>query len=218
MEINQITEEIERRMLSFVYVLEHRYGSFDGSFYNPDCPFPTPSSKDLIEHLKTKEFVYEKQINPTTRQWCLTPKGRERIKVIMAGGVFDILHIGHLETLEAARALGDVLVVIIARDATVRRSKKRNVITPEKLRLKLIQSLKPVDIAALGHLDNFINVVEEFNPDIIALGYDQEGLGTQLGLQVVKRELNHIKIQKLTIQVPNIKSSKLIQIIQDLGM
>ncbi|MFX1512439.1 MAG: adenylyltransferase/cytidyltransferase family protein [Promethearchaeota archaeon] len=218
MDINQITEELERQLLSYVYILEYRFRYFDGLSQSIEHFFPTYGSKELVGYLKEKRFIYEKQINPTTRQWCLTSKGRERIKVIMAGGVFDILHVGHLETLEAARALGDVLIVIIARDGTVRKLKKRQAITPEELRLRLIQSLKSVDIAVLGHLDNFVTVIEEFRPDIVALGYDQERFGVQLAQQLTERKLNQIEVQRLTIQVSNIKSSKIVQLIQDLGM
>jgi FAD synthetase len=91
---------------------------------------------------------------------------------VMASGVFDILHTGHVHYLTEAKRLGDELVVVVATDNTVRRN-KHEPITPEKMRLELVQSLKPVDRAILGHEGDMFSVVSEIKPDIIALGYDQ---------------------------------------------
>ena len=92
---------------------------------------------------------------------------------VMATGVFDILHIGHLDYLKQAKALGDELVVVIARDSRVRRMKHEPV-TPEALRRELVDGLKPVDQALLGHEGDIYRTVEDVRPDIIALGWDQE--------------------------------------------
>jgi FAD synthetase len=92
--------------------------------------------------------------------------------IVMASGVFDILHTGHVHYLNEARRLGDQLVVVVATDSTVRKN-KHEPITPEKMRLELVQALKPVDRAILGHEDDMFGVVAEIQPDIIALGYDQ---------------------------------------------
>ncbi|MFA5312099.1 MAG: adenylyltransferase/cytidyltransferase family protein [Methanomassiliicoccales archaeon] len=92
---------------------------------------------------------------------------------VMASGVFDILHSGHLHYLEGAKRLGDELVVVVATDATVRR-RKHEPITPERMRLELIESLKPVDRAVLGREGDMLEVVLEIRPDIIAIGYDQK--------------------------------------------
>jgi len=68
---------------------------------------------------------------------------------VMASGVFDILHTGHVHYLSEAKSLGDELIVVVATDNTVRR-RKHQPITPEKMRLELVNSLKPVDQAVLG--------------------------------------------------------------------
>jgi FAD synthetase len=91
---------------------------------------------------------------------------------VMASGVFDIIHSGHLHYLQEARKLGDELVVVVATDATVRRHKHEPII-PEKMRLELVSALKPVDAAVLGNEGDKFAVVENIRPDIIALGYDQ---------------------------------------------
>ncbi|KQM11057.1 FAD synthase [Methanomassiliicoccales archaeon RumEn M1] len=91
---------------------------------------------------------------------------------VMASGVFDILHNGHVHYLREAKKLGDELVVVVATDATVKR-RKHTPIIPEKMRMELVNSLKPVDRAVLGKTGDKYKVVEEIRPDIIAIGYDQ---------------------------------------------
>lgn len=90
----------------------------------------------------------------------------------MATGVFDILHLGHLSYLRQARELGDELVVVVARDSTVRKMKHEPV-TPEEMRREMVDALKPVDRAILGHEGDIYKTVEDVKPDIIALGWDQ---------------------------------------------
>ncbi|MEM4389088.1 MAG: adenylyltransferase/cytidyltransferase family protein [Candidatus Micrarchaeia archaeon] len=94
-------------------------------------------------------------------------------KVVLAGGVFDVLHPGHIFFLEQAKKLGDVLVVVIATDATVRRLKKRQPIYPAKARARIVASLKPVDKVVIGSPHDKFAVVRRVKPDIIAFGYDQ---------------------------------------------
>jgi 3,4-dihydroxy 2-butanone 4-phosphate synthase len=91
---------------------------------------------------------------------------------VMATGVFDILHPGHLSFLSQARNLGDELVVVVARDSTVARQ-KRHPINSERARREMVESLGIVDIAVLGYEADPIRIVQELRPDIIALGYDQ---------------------------------------------
>jgi len=92
---------------------------------------------------------------------------------VMATGVFDILHLGHLHFLEESKKLGDELVVVVATDRTVRR-RKHEPITPEKMRLEMVAALKPVDRAVLGRdSGDMFEIVKEVKPDIITIGYDQ---------------------------------------------
>ncbi|UCE36256.1 MAG: FAD synthase [Thermoplasmata archaeon] len=92
---------------------------------------------------------------------------------VMATGVFDLLHLGHLYFLEEAKKLGDELVVVVATDKTAREMKHVPV-TPQDMRVKMVEGLKPVDKAVLGYEDDRYRVVKELKPDIIALGYDQK--------------------------------------------
>ena len=92
---------------------------------------------------------------------------------VMASGVFDILHTGHISYLEQAKAMGDELYVVVASDDTVRK-RKHEPITPESMRLKIVSSLKVVDKAFLGNSGGDIySILETIKPDIIVLGFDQ---------------------------------------------
>jgi FAD synthetase len=107
---------------------------------------------------------------------------------VMATGVFDILHSGHLRYLQEAKRLGDELVVIVATDATVRKE-KHEPITPESMRLELVQALKPVDRALLGREGDMFEIVKEVSPDVIVLGYDQAFDQKKLEQELAKRGL-----------------------------
>jgi FAD synthetase len=90
---------------------------------------------------------------------------------VLATGTFDLLHPGHLMYLEQSRALGDELVVIVARDANVKHKPKP--IIPQDQRLLMVSALKMVDRAVLGSEADMFSPIEELKPDIITLGYDQ---------------------------------------------
>jgi FAD synthetase len=110
---------------------------------------------------------------------AIRSKGRRR-KIVLASGVFDLLHLGHVRFLEEAKKAGGrnaELVVIIARDSTVEKRKGERPIMPENQRCALVESLKVVDCAILGFKDfDMGKVIEKLKPDVIAVGYDQEGV------------------------------------------
>ena len=91
---------------------------------------------------------------------------------VMATGVFDLLHPGHVYFLTEARRLGDELVVVVARDQTARRLKHEPYV-PELIRRQMVEALKPVDRAVLGSTTDIYQTVVELRPQIIALGHDQ---------------------------------------------
>jgi FAD synthetase len=91
---------------------------------------------------------------------------------VMATGVFDLLHPGHVYFLSEARKLGDELVVVVARDQTARRLKHEPYVS-EMIRREMVEALKPVDRAILGSATDIYQTVVEVHPDLIALGHDQ---------------------------------------------
>ena len=113
------------------------------------------------------------------------------MKTVMATGTFDIIHPGHVFFLEEAKKLGGrnaKLVVVLARDSTVR-AKKRVPIVDEKQRLEVVRMLKPVDKAYLGSETDVFKIVHKINPDIIAIGPDQDFNIKELKHELRKRGL-----------------------------
>jgi len=98
---------------------------------------------------------------------------RGSLRVVLAGGVFDIIHPGHIHTLKAAKALGHILVVVIATDKTAQKMKKRIPLHNQELRRELVSCLSMVDKAIVGHEDDIFQTVKEVKPNIIVLGYAQ---------------------------------------------
>jgi FAD synthetase len=121
-------------------------------------------------------------------------------KVVLASGVFDLLHLGHVKFLEAAKKAGGKdaeLIVIIARDSTVEESKGRKPVMPENQRRALVESLKVVDEAVLGFEKfDLADVIERVKPDVIALGYDQEDMEKRVQTYVNERKLK-IKVIRI---------------------
>lgn len=113
---------------------------------------------------------------------------------VLASGVFDLVHYGHVRFIEEAKKIGgnnSRLIIIVARDKTVLRLKGRKPIISEDQRRAVIESLKPVDEAILGYEDlSFEDTILKVNPDIIAMGHDQQALEKQIQTFITKNSLN----------------------------
>jgi len=114
---------------------------------------------------------------------------------VMAVGVFDLLHAGHLHYLEQAKALGNHLTVVVAHDDTVRK-RKHEPVTGQDLRRRMVEGLKPVDEAIIGNSPDvpIFDILPTVNPDVIALGYDQEHAEERIRTSLEERGLGHIKV------------------------
>jgi FAD synthetase len=123
-----------------------------------------------------------------------------RRKVVLASGVFDLLHLGHVKFLEEAKKAGGrnaELIVIVARDSTVQKRKGKKPIMPENQRRALVESLKVVDEAILGYEEFDIGkVVEKIKPDVIVFGYDQKGMEKTVKDYIEAKRLK-VKIVKI---------------------
>ncbi|RLI13416.1 FAD synthase [Candidatus Bathyarchaeota archaeon] len=124
----------------------------------------------------------------------------EKRRIVLASGVFDLLHYGHVYYLTNAKKAGGEnakLVVVVARDKTVERLKGSRPVIPEDQRRALVESLKVVDEAILGCEDmNMAKIIERVKPDVIALGYDEEWIERDLKKLISKRGLK-IKITRM---------------------
>ena len=90
---------------------------------------------------------------------------------VVAQGTFDIIHPGHLHYLREAKAMGDSLHVIVARRQNV--THKDPPVLSNRQRRDVIGALELVDEARVGHESDIFAPIEEIDPDVIALGFDQ---------------------------------------------
>jgi rfaE bifunctional protein nucleotidyltransferase chain/domain len=117
---------------------------------------------------------------------------RSRRKIVFANGVFDLLHVGHVRYLEAARAEGDLLVVGINSDSSTRKLKGdgRPILT-ERARATLVAALRAVDYAVIFDEPDVNSLLKELEPDVHAKGTDytadtvpERELAALLGIRV----------------------------------
>ncbi len=138
-----------------------------------------------------------------------------KLKIVLASGVFDLLHLGHVRFLEDAKRAGGKntkLVVIVASDNTVEKMKGHKPIMSEEQRVALVESLRVVDCAALGFEDMDIEeVILEIKPNVIALGYDQGEMERQVKSFVAQHKLP-IKVVRIgKFEADNLDSSSKIR-------
>jgi FAD synthetase len=124
----------------------------------------------------------------------------------MATGTFDIIHPGHGYYLQESKNLGGknaLLVVVVARDATVR-AKKRVPVVDEEQRLETVRMLKPVDEAYLGSTTDMFKIVKKIDPDIISIGPDQ-----QFDLDKLQNQLKKRNLKAEVVKITGYRESKL---------
>lgn len=127
---------------------------------------------------------------------------------VMATGVFDLIHPGHISYLQQARSFGDELVVVVACDETVRR-RKHEPITPDYMRAKIVSSLKPVDSAIVGkNTGDFYETVREVDPDIIVLGFDQTFDEKKLEEDLAAHGLGKVKVKRASETADDLNATR----------
>lgn len=177
------------------------------------------TNKDEIKNLKEKKFLDDELIESRldgllknglieNDKKSLTELGRTSLRVVLAGGVFDIIHPGHIYTLNSAKSLGDVLVVVVATDKTAEKMKNRTPLHNQNQRQNLVGSLSMVDLCLIGHEDDIFKTVKIVRPEIIALGYDQ--IHQEKFITDGCRKINlNVKVARLQSPNPEISSSKI---------
>ena len=100
-------------------------------------------------------------------------KVRGKKKIVFTNGCFDILHAGHADYLNKAKSLGDILVVGINSDDSVRRIKgEKRPILPQQMRAYLLDNLKPVDYVVIFEEDTPLELIKAIKPDVLVKGAD----------------------------------------------
>jgi len=175
--------------------------------------------KEAFEIIKKKSMFSEDVINSKIDKLIenqlvngdrntLTEKGRDSLCIVLAGGVFDIIHPGHIHTLNAAKELGDVLVVVVATDNTAVKMKKRRPLHAQEQRQELVNSLSMVDLCLIGQENDIFKTVNHVQPQIIALGYDQAHQEKFITEGCKKINLD-AKVARLQSPIPESSSSKI---------
>ncbi len=124
---------------------------------------------------------------------------------VLVFGTFDGLHEGHLDFFRQTKEFGDYLVVVIGRDSTVLRVKKRLPKHNEQERLKslLTHSRELVSESRLGNEGNDpYEIIKEINPDIICLGYDQTHFTEKLEAKLKEMGMGNVEIKRLKAYKP----------------
>jgi len=143
-----------------------------------------------------------------------------RGRVILTTGVFDIIHPGHIRFLEEAKRLAGrdgKLIVIVACDSVVRRSKGRSPMFRSRDRALMLSRLKPVDAVYIGRRGNIERNIAWFlkkiRPDIIVFGYDQTAI-----MEKTRRVIGELGLRVKTVRMRkffDMSSSKIIERIRD---
>jgi len=134
---------------------------------------------------------------------------RDKIK-IMTFGTFDIFHLGHKSFLKQAKEFGNYLIVVVARDKTVKNIKKRLPQNNECDRSQVIMKSNLADKIVLGSLTDKYVVINKYQPKIICLGYDQKVNLKELKEKLIEFDLCGTKLVRLDSFHPEkYKSSKL---------
>ena len=111
------------------------------------------------------------------------------MRKVLVFGTFDGLHQGHISLFKQAKKYGDYLIVVVARDKTIKKLKNRFPLNNETERLNALLRCKLVDETKLGYEDNPYRIIREINPDVICLGYDQKSFTEDLPKELEKMRL-----------------------------
>ena len=193
-------EQIEKKILSTLYV----------SQITGENPIKQILENNMISEEqiseKIEKLIQDNLVNQD--KMTLTEIGRGSLRVVLAGGVFDIIHPGHISTLNAAKTLGDVLVVVVATDNTAVKMKKRRPIHSQEQRQEIVNSLYVVDLCLIGQENDIFKTVNLVKPQIIALGYDQDHQ-EQFITEGCKKIKLDAKVARLQSPIPESSSSKI---------
>jgi D-beta-D-heptose 7-phosphate kinase/D-beta-D-heptose 1-phosphate adenosyltransferase len=145
--------------------------------------------------------------NITSLRNRLRAEGR---KVVFTNGCFDILHAGHVDYIRKAKALGDILIVGINSDASIRRIKgEKRPIVEEADRAELVASLKAVDYVTVFDEDTPGNLISALVPDVLVKGADWS-VENIVGRDVVEENGGRVETVKF---VSTLSTSKIIETI-----
>lgn len=124
-----------------------------------------------------------------------------QVTIVLASGVFDILHLGHLFYLEQSKKLGQKLYVVLARDKTVYQ-KKGKPFNNEHIRKKILQALRCVDAVILGDEDftrHQFDIIKKIKPSYITIGYDQPYDEAKLAQAILQKTGHKVAVKRIPL-------------------
>jgi FAD synthetase len=133
------------------------------------------------------------------------------MKKVMVFGAFDPLHAGHLDFFHQARQYGDYLIVVVARNKTIEKVKKKSPKFSEAERLMAVKKVSEIDLAILGGTSDYFQTIRENKPDVICIGYDQTSFTKNLPKLFPEIELITLKPFSPEIYKSSIIKKKLIE-------
>jgi FAD synthetase len=134
------------------------------------------------------------------------------MKSVLFFGTFDPIHAGHRSAFAQAKALGDRLIVVVARDVAITEGKKRASHAGEHDRLAQVASDSSVDEAMLGDGDaSSYQILRTIPFDILALGYDQQPSDDEVYMLLQKYSLSHVRVVRLAAYEPTQYKSSLLR-------
>ncbi len=124
---------------------------------------------------------------------------KQRQRVVFTNGVFDLIHRGHIDYLHKARTFGDILIVGLNSDASVRRLKgNKRPFQKQADRAAIVVSLKPVDYVVFFGEDTPLRLIEAIRPDILVKGADYK-VSEIVGARFVKSYGGKVRRVRLSV-------------------
>lgn len=131
---------------------------------------------------------------------------------VLVFGSFDPLHEGHISFFRQARALGDRLLVIVARDSSIRALKGREPSADEVTRLEAVKRCVDVDEARLGETTpGSYQLLSDLQFDVVALGYDQKPTDSEVMAELTSRGKDDVSVVRLNAYRPTVLKSSYIR-------
>lgn len=138
------------------------------------------------------------------------PQFCEKQKVVLVGGCFDVLHIGHVEFLNAAKNEGDYLIVALEPDCSIKSYKKRKPIHTQAQRAKILSNLRNVDevllLPSLKGFEGYKKLVQDVQPSVIAVTQGDH----QLNNKKLQAECVNARVVEVLQHIKGYSSSKII--------
>ncbi|MEF8777239.1 MAG: adenylyltransferase/cytidyltransferase family protein [Haloarculaceae archaeon] len=114
---------------------------------------------------------------------------------VMAQGAFDVLHPGHVHYLSESAALGDELVVVLASDERV--ASRKQLYMDEESRREVVDAVEVVEEALVGNEGDIYDILDEVDPDVVTIGYDQDYDLEDLRASLAQRGYGDIEVVRV---------------------